>query len=137
MRSAASRRNARPPIPVPGAAGRSPRPTVLRRQLVTPRLWIVTGGYPVCHPYLRRFWTAAIGPAAVAALMRLARAADRSQSILRPTATPILAREGLVVENDREVWVRSTVPPLPATLLRRLPQALQREALSQRLTTDD
>ena len=98
---------------------------------MTPRLLIVKDGYPVCHPYVRRYWTAAIGPASVAALMRLARAAEKSQSILRPTATPTLARAGLIGENGRELWVRSTVPPLPQRLLRRLPQALQREALSR------
>ena len=137
MRSAASRRNARPPIPVPGAAGRSPRPTVRRRHLIAPRLLIVEDGYPVRHPYVRRFWTAALGPESVAALMRLARAAEKSQSILRPTPIPTLARAGLVAERGRELWVRSTVPPLPASLLRRLPQALQREALSRRPTTND
>ncbi|MBT8216681.1 MAG: hypothetical protein HKN74_14310 [Acidimicrobiia bacterium] len=110
-----------------------------RRQPVTPRLLTGQDGYPVRHPYVRRFWTAAIGPASVAALLRLARAAERSQPILRPTTTPTLARAGLVVEQGREVWVRSTVPPLPDPLLRRLPQALQREALAttQQLTTND
>ena len=132
MRSAASRRNARPPIPVPGAVDRSPssRPTVRRRMLIKPRLWAVTTGYVAHHPYVRRYWTAALGPGAVADLLRLMRAAEKSQRIRRPTNTAALARAGLVIEEGGVVWVRSLVPPVPADLLRRLPQSLQREVLA-------
>lgn len=130
MRSAASRRNDRPPIPVPGAADRSPisRPTVQRRALVRPRLWPAAGGYPADHPYVRRYWTAAIGPGAVSDLLRLIRAAEKSLSISRPTYTPALARCGLVMGDGRGLWVRATVPELPPFLLRRLPAYLREEA---------
>ncbi len=141
MRSAASRRNARPPIPVPDAADRSPtlRPTVKQRMLVRPRLHIVTTGYAARHPYVRRYWTAALGPGAVADLLRLMRAAEKSQRIRRPTNTAALARARLAVEDGGELWVRSLVPPLPLPLLRRLPQSLQREVLAGdwRLGTGD
>ena len=125
------RRNARPPIPVPGIAGCSPptkaRPTVQGRQMVQPRLWKSPGGYPADHHYVRRYWTAAIGAAAVADLLRLMQAAKRRRSIRRPVNTPALARSGLVIGREGRLYVRSTVPPLPGELLRRLPPALRHE----------
>ena len=130
MRSAVPRRNARPPIPVPGTADRSPlqgRPTVHRRPLVKPRMWLTPGGYPPEHEYVRRYWTAAIGAEAVADLLRLMQAAKRQQSIRRPISTPTLARSGLVLGQDQTLWVRSTVPPLSSEMIRRLTPALRVE----------
>lgn len=95
--------------------------------MVRPRLWKSPGGYPADHTYVRRYWTAAIGPGAVADLLRLIQAAKAQRSIRRPVNTPSLARSGLVVGQASGLWVRSTIPPLPLELLRRLPPALRHE----------
>jgi hypothetical protein len=131
MQPVVPRRNARPPIPVPGTTGCSPhpgvRPTVQRRPLLRPRLWSAPGGYPADHAYVRRYWTAAIGAGAVADLLRVMQAAKVGRSIRRPVNTPALARAGLVIGRDGDLWVRSTVPPVPPPLLRRLPPSLRQE----------
>ena len=129
MRSAVPRRNARPPIPVPGAAGRSPlvRPTVNRRPIVRPLLWAAPGGFPAHHEYVRRYWTAAIGASSVADLLRLMSAAKRRKPIKRPVNLATLARVGLVVEKGDRLFVRSTVPPVPEELWPRLTPRLMRE----------
>ena len=98
-----------------------------RRPMVKPRLWTAPGGYPPDHVYVRRYWTAAIGAKAVADLLRLMQAAKRRRSIRRPVGTPVLARSGLVLGSGSALWVRSTVPPLPSEMLRRLPPALRHE----------
>jgi hypothetical protein len=95
--------------------------------MIKPRLWLSPVGYPAHHEYVRRYWTAAIGAGAVADLLRLMQAAKRKKSIRRPINTPALVRSGLVVGHDNQLWVRSTVPPLPAEMLRRLPQSLRHE----------
>ncbi|MGI9648347.1 MAG: hypothetical protein ACR2OI_07485 [Acidimicrobiia bacterium] len=95
--------------------------------MVRPKLWRTAGGYPADHIYVRRYWTAAIGASAVSDLLRLIRAAEKSQPIKRPVNTPALARCGLVMGDSRGVWVRATVPELPPFLLRRLPAYLREE----------
>jgi len=136
MRSAVPRRNARPPIPVPGTADRSPltRPTVHRRTTIRPLIWSAPGGYPVNHHYVRRYWTAAIGAGAVADLLRVMQAAKRRKAIKCPINLAALARVGLVVEKGSRIFVRSTVPPIPAELMGRLTPRLKREltAISRR-----
>lgn len=84
--------------------------------------------FPVTHPYVRRFWTAVLGPGAVADLLRLAAAARRGRSLRRPVHLPLLVAAGLVggVE-PRRPEVALTVPAVPATWLRRMPPALVRE----------
>jgi hypothetical protein len=100
--------------------------------MIRPRVWKVPAGYPPHHQYVRRYWVAVLGAGAVADLLRLMRAAERSQTVRRPTNTPALARAGLVVEEGGALWVRSLVPPLPEGLLRRLPQSMQRSALAEK-----
>jgi len=95
--------------------------------MVKPKLWLAPAGFPADHIYVRRYWTAAIGPGAVSDLLRLIRAAERAKAILRPIYTPALARYGLVVGDSRGLWVRSTVPALPPFLLGRLPAFLRDE----------
>jgi hypothetical protein len=95
--------------------------------MVRPGLWKSPGGYPPDHNYVRRYWTAAIGAGAVADLLRLMQAAKRGRSIRRPVSTPVLARSGLIVGRGARLYVRSTVPPLPKELLRRLPPSLRQE----------
>jgi hypothetical protein len=104
------------------------RPTAQERPLVTPRVWReATGSFPVTHPYVRRYWTAAIGPGAVADLLRLATAARRGRSLRRPVHLPVLVAAGLVLVRDGSYHVATTVPALPASAARRLPPALLRQ----------
>ena len=129
--------DARPPIaseaePLPGAAApyRILRPTAAVRPTVAPAVWsdaISELGYPPEHPYVRRFWTAALGPGAVADLLRLAVAARRGRSLPLPVHLPALIAAGLVQTRRGRIRVRATVPPLTASQVRRLPPFLRRE----------
>jgi hypothetical protein len=129
--------DARPPIaseaePAPGAAApyRVLRPTAAVRPTVAPVIWadaLSDLGYPPEHPYVRRYWTAALGPGAVADLLRLAVAARRGRSLPLPVNLPALIAAGLVHTRQGRIRVRATVPPLPAFLVRRLPPFLRRE----------
>lgn len=83
-------------------------------------------GYGMTHAYVRRFWVAAIGPGAVADLLRLAAAAQSGRSLRRPTHLSTLLREGLVSHAGGTVFVPETVPPVPTTLVRGMPPALRR-----------
>ena len=77
--------------------------------------------------YVRRFWTAALGPGAVADLLRLAAAADGGRSLPRPVHLDSLVRNGLVSGAGHVVVVPERVPLLPHRLVRALPPALRRE----------
>jgi hypothetical protein len=113
--------------PLSGAASPSPA-TVRLRRFVWPGLWPNDpGGYAPDHPYVRRYWTAVLGPGAVADLLRLITAARRGLPIRQPLHLAELARAGLVRFGDGRVWVRDMVPPLSAAHLRRLPPALRGE----------
>lgn len=117
--------------PSPGTAEPSHlRPTVLPRPVLRPSVWHdphATLGYPLDHPYVRRFWTAVMGPGAVADLLRLATAAARDRSLPRPVHLPMLIREGLAMSQGGTIAVRTTVPLLGAAQVRRLPPPLRRE----------
>ncbi|MEN8235158.1 MAG: hypothetical protein ABFR89_09585 [Actinomycetota bacterium] len=119
------------PAPPPGAAVPPPgfvRPAAGRRRLVSPLLWEHTnGGFPAQHPYVRRFWTAAIGSGAVADLMRLAVAAQRGRSLPLPPTLPLLTREGLICWSRGRLFAGTAVPPLPDRHVRRMAPSLQRE----------
>jgi len=126
--------------PRPDAAGSTldARPTVLRRPFIAPGLWAgptVELGYPPDHPYVRRFWTAVIGPGAVADLLRLAAAARRGDQLKRPLHLSVLAQEGLIIAHGGQVLVRPTIPPLAAEHTRRLPPLLRREHRNLRFDT--
>jgi len=132
------RRDDRPPIapdsaPTPGAADRLRlRRTVWPRPIVSPRVWVspvwVTPepGYPVTSRYVRTFWTAVLGPGAVADLLRLATAASRGRSLRRPAALSELSIAGLVREREGHIEVRTVIPPLSASQLVSLPPAIRR-----------
>ena len=72
--------DSRPPVvesaPLPGAAAKPVRATARQRAIITPLPWETTNSdiitYPLDHPYIRRYWTATIGPGAVADLLRYA-----------------------------------------------------------------
>lgn len=125
--------DASPPIgavPLPGVAEpfRRLRPTVQDRPFIRPQVWNPTGGgIPVTHPYVRRYWTALLGPGAIADLLRLATAAVRHRSLPRPVHLSQLARAGLVCCEDGVVKVRTRVPAVPRPLFAGLPPDLRRE----------
>lgn len=115
--------------PPSGAAGTS-LPSVRQRPWIAPKLWhdsTADLGYEASDPYVRRFWTAAIGPGAVADLLRLSVAASRGRRLPRPVHLDALARNDLVWRAGGHVFVRGTIPPVPATHVRRLPPALREE----------
>ena len=123
-------RDHRPPValtaaPSPGGAGRR---SVWRRPQVVPRL-LNDGpvGFPASHRYVRRFWTAALGPGAVADLLRLIAAAADQRPLPRPEYLHLLTTAGLVLGAGETVWVGLLVPPLGETQLRRLPPAVRAE----------
>ena len=70
--------DSRPPVvepaPLPGAAAKPIRATARQRAIITPIPWETTNPavatYPSNHRYVRRYWTATIGPGAVADLLR-------------------------------------------------------------------
>ena len=119
----------RPPVatdiaPSPGAAVRIPGQERCR---ISPRIWSrgAATGFAPSHPYVRTYWTAAIGPGAVAELLRVIAAAHRKWSIPHPLFLPVLCREGLVHYASGTVWVRDMVPPLGVRQLSLLPPALR------------
>lgn len=130
------RRDVRPPItpdsaPRPGAvegqAHRRLRRTVRPRTVVSPLVWdSADPGYPVASDYVRTFWTATLGPGAVADLLRLATAASRGRSLRRPLSLSRLCVAGLARERSGRVEVRTVIPPLTPAQLRSLHPSIRR-----------
>ncbi|NND13882.1 MAG: hypothetical protein HKO10_07950 [Acidimicrobiia bacterium] len=153
MRNAADNQPAggghvRPPMEDAGV----PRPTVRRRRTVRAVIWDdPSPGFSAQDDYVRRFWTAVIGPGAVADLLRLMAAAGTDRELKRPVFLAELARVGLardggasdnpgINQGSREsngggnrganrganiVSVRSVVPPIPEEWVRKLPTAIR------------
>lgn len=124
------RSDERPPVatdiaPSPGAAARI---SAQRRTNVSPRLWPapLIGGIRPTHPYVRAYWSAILGPSAVADLMRMIVAAGRSAALPYPLFVHALAREGLVHHLQGHIWVHSNVAPLGAQQVARLTPRLRR-----------
>jgi len=120
----------RPPVtsgtaPRPGAAGRV---SAQSRGTLTPVLWVPTSGpsVPHDHPYVRTFWTPAIGAAATADLLRLITAARHRRPIRYPLYTHVLVAEGLAARYGPHILVRPDVPLLGPRQLRRLSPKIQR-----------
>ena len=109
------------------------RPTVFVRPLVTPVVWHehVGDGFPVTHPYVRRYWTPVLGPGAVADLLRLATAAARDCPLPRPLYLAELIKAEFVSLAAGSLLVRTHVPAVPIALARRLPPRLRREIHAQ------
>jgi hypothetical protein len=117
-----------PPLGVAGLASQA-RPTADRRPDITPARWPVGsagGGFATDDPYVRRYWTAAIGQGAVADLMRLAVAAQRDRSLPLPESLRTLVREDLARWVSGRLFVRTTIPRLSPALERRLTPELKR-----------
>ena len=138
MTSAASgflRRDARPPIdtdaaPAPDAAEvvTPSRVTALPRPWIRPRLADpAVPGHAPDDPAVRRFWTAVVGPGAVADLLRLTAAARSGRKIRRPVHLSLLLREGLAHWDGHHVLVHPNVPALAPTHWTRLRPALRVE----------
>lgn len=119
------------PAPPPGAVAGPLRPTARQRAIIRPIPWdwdtTDEVSYPTTHPYVRLYWTATIGPGAVADLLRLATAAIRGRSLRRPTHLHVLVRVGLAHTHSGHVFVRTRVPQLNPIQVRLLPPDLRRQ----------
>ncbi len=78
-------------------------------------------------PYVRRFWVAVLGPAAVADLLRLIAAARQRRRIRLPVHLGVLIEARLVRRGPRGITVPLLVPPVPPHLERRMPPWLRAE----------
>jgi hypothetical protein len=91
-----------------------------------------TDGYAMTDPYVRRFWVAALGPGAVADLLRLAAAAQSGRSLRTPTHLPTLVINGLVRRDGDTLVVPDSVPPLPRRLVDRLTPSIRHQFIAAR-----
>ena len=113
--------------PVPGAEEIATRVTALPRPWVRPRLLPLGGDHAPDDPAVRRFWTALVGPGAVADLLRLTAAAHAGREVRRPLHLPVLLREGLVERHGETILVYPRVPGLRPRHLVMLHPALRAE----------
>lgn len=107
--------------PIDGATRRPTRPSV------GVHLWEVGWpGFAPTHDYVRRWWTCAIGPSAVADLLRLARAAsDGPVEVVRPPTLDRLIAAGLVLGFGATVVIPLPIRPVRPPLDRRIPHRLR------------
>lgn len=107
------------------AGGASVRATARVRPLVPVQLVeSAEPGFPASHPYVRRFWVAALGSEAVAELLRMVRAAEKGESVRLPRHLPQLLRVGLVTASSGGIKLSPIIPPVPAELRWRFPPSL-------------
>lgn len=83
--------------------------------------------FPASHPYVRRFWVAALGSGAVAELLRLVRAAEKGEEVRLPRHLPQLLRADLVSVTASGLRVGNRVPPVPLEMRWRFPPSLSAE----------
>jgi hypothetical protein len=76
---------------------------------------------------VRRYWTALVGPGAVADLLRLTAAARSGRAVRTPLHLDLLVTEGLVGRVGRVIAVSPAVPLLSPGHVRRLRPALRAE----------
>ena len=116
--------------PAPGAAEVTRlRPTAIPRPYIYPRL-VEGNGHPGHDPHdpaVRRYWSALVGPGAVADLLRLTAAARRGARLRRPLHLPTLLAEGLIHRQGEAIVVPSRVPALDDGQQRRLHPTLRAE----------
>lgn len=116
--------------PTPGAAEViALRPTALPRPYIRPRLQQAADapGHAPDDPLVRRYWSALVGPGAVADLLRLTVAARRGRRLRRPLHLPSLLREGLIRRDGNIIVVPERVPLLDESQQRRLHPSLRAE----------
>ncbi|MEX0667918.1 MAG: hypothetical protein WD313_06275, partial [Acidimicrobiia bacterium] len=82
-------------------------------------------GYPAHDLYVRRFWTAVLGPSAIAELLRIAEAGRRGNRIRRPIHLHNLMEMGLVKVLGGRILIGDLIPPVPGGLIRRLTPSLR------------
>ena len=127
--------NVRPPVavaaaPAPGAAEVTRlRPTAIPRPYIHPRLTPADGptGHAPDDPMVRRYWSALVGPGAVADLLRLTAAARRGRRLRRPLHLSSLLREGLVHRDGEAILVPDRIALLDDGQQRRLHPSLRAE----------
>ena len=104
----------RPPI-ISAAkhGGASVRPTARVRPTIPVEHIARPSGFEPSHPYVRKFWVAALGPSAVAELLRLISAAAKGEEVRLPRYLPQLLRAGLVELRNGALAVVERVPPVP------------------------
>lgn len=112
----------RPPIPsAVGLAGTRVRPTAQVRPTVPVVLQPRETGIDPSDSYVRKFWVAALGPGAVAELLRMVNAAGRGEEVRLPRYLPQLLRADLVSIIDGKLAVVSLIPPVPVEMRWRFP----------------
>lgn len=115
----------RPPInSAAGHVGASVRPTAQVRPTVSVRVLPNGDGLEASDPYVRKFWVAALGPGAVAELLRLVSAARKGEEVRLPRHLPQLLRADLVTVVDGTLAVSRTIPLVPADMRWRFPPDL-------------
>jgi hypothetical protein len=88
------------------------------------RLIEARDGVEPSDPYVRKFWVAALGPGAVAELLRLVSAAGKGEEVRLPRYLPHLLRAGLVTIVEGSLAVQSLVPVVPPEMRWRFPPDL-------------
>ncbi len=76
---------------------------------------------------MRRFWVAAIGPTAVAELLRLIQAGLRGEEVRLPRHLPTLTKAGLTRIESDAIAVVDRIPAVPIELRWRFPPSLSNE----------
>lgn len=118
----------RPPIDsAVGPAGAPVRPTARIRPTVRVKLIPSDNGIEPSDPYVRRFWVAALGPGAVAELLRLVSAAGKGEEVRLPRHLPQLLRSGLVSVVGDTLAVVERLPVVPAEMRWRFPPGVAGE----------
>lgn len=118
----------RPPInSAVGPAGAPVRPTARIRPTVPVKLIPSDNGIEPSDPYVRRFWVAALGPGAVAELLRLVSAAGKGEEVRLPRHLPQLLRAGLVSVVGGTLAVVERLPVVPAEMRWRFPPGVAGE----------